>query len=202
MPANLTTVQVVNAALEQVAAQTTITDINDITSPAARAAKVVYAPTVEFLLRDLEPDFARFNATLTPYGGTPPARWPYWYLLPADCMRVLQVLPVIAVLATLDPNDPKPILFDVATAADGTLPTMASVILCDQGPGALINYISSTPTEAQWDAAFTDAVIRRLANPLAMALSGRPDFARELLEQAGASGQMARSVDDSMIRGQ
>lgn len=194
MPTGLDSVTVVNAALEQIAAQTQITSLGD-GSPAANAASVVYSLTVELLLRILEPDFARLNASLVTLAGTPPPRWAYQYTLPADCLRLLQVTPTAAVVAGLDPNDPQPTLFGVNMTA-----TPAAVVFTDQGAGALATYISSAITEAQWDSAFADTVVRRLANPLAMALSGRPDFARELLEQAIRSEQSSHASDDSMVR--
>ena len=61
-------------------------------------------------------------------------------------------------------------------------------------------YTSSAVTEAAWDSVFTDVVVlRRLANPLAMALSGRPGLRQDdPLEQSGAMmAQTAEAVDDS-----
>ena len=66
---------------------------------------------------------------------------------------------------------------------------------------ALAVYTSSDLTENDWDAMFTMAVVRQLANPFAMALEGRPDYARELLAQALQYEQMAELDDESSSKG-
>ena len=194
MPAGLTQLAVVNEALQFVAAQTTVTSLTDPQQPAGIYAAVVYAPTVQLMLRELDPDFARYTATLTLSGAaTPVAPWAYEYLYPADCVRLRQVAPPAN---GYDPLDPQPIRanvsFDIISAVN------TKVILTNQ-VNALAVYTSSTVTEVQWDSSFTDAVVRRLANPLAMALSGRPDFAREILEESAKMASSAYGVDEGML---
>ena len=185
--------QVVNIALEQIAAQTQITSLSD-GSPAANAAEAVYAPTVQLLLRELDPDFSRKTAALALSGVvTPILPWSYEYVYPADCLRMRQVRPPAN---GYDPNDPQPVRWNVAYEAAGS---SRKVVLANQ-VNALGVYTTSSVTEAQWDAVFTDAVARRLANPLAMALSGRPDFAREILEESARVAQTAEMVDESAVR--
>lgn len=188
MPTGLTSAIVVNEALQQIAAQTTITALNDGSS-AANYASVIYAPTVEVLLRELDPDFARVSAALglisAPAAVLP---WGYEYTYPATAIRLRQVQP-----PTYDPFDPQPVRANVGF--DGG----QKVILTNQA-NAIGVYTSSAITEVQWDAAFADAVVRRLANPLAMALSGRPDFARTILEQSMQMAETAEAVDDSGFR--
>lgn len=195
MPTGLTTAQVVNSALEQIASQIQITSLTD-GSPAAKAAATVYSPTVSLLLREIDPDFARFTAPLA-IAVTPPSYppWAYEYVYPADCLRLRQVRPLAG--GILDINDPQPIRANVAFDIIAAVST--KVILTNQ-VNALAVYTSSTPAEAQWDAVFADAVVRRLANPLAMALSGRPDFAKEILMQSAQMASTAEAVDDSGFR--
>ncbi len=192
-------VQAVNAALEEIVAQTQITALND-GSPAANAANVVYVPVVQLVLRELDPDFARFTAALTLSGAvTPVPPWAFEYLYPADCIRLRQVRPPLSGAGSLsDPNDPKPI---PANVAFDTISAQATKVILTNQQNALAVYTSSSVTPAQWDSAFFDAVVRRLANPLALALSGRPDLATESLQQAGAAAQAAEAVDDAMITG-
>lgn len=194
MPTGLSVQQVVNSALEQIASQAQITSLTD-NSPAANAAQVVYGPTVNLLLRELDPDFARFTAALVASGAaTPVPPWAYEYLYPSDALRLRQVRPAVG---SYDPSDPQPVRANVAFDLIATVPT--KVILTNQ-VSALAVYTTSQVTEAQWDSVFTDAVIRRLANPLAMALSGRPDFAKEILQQSAQMAQTAEAVDDSGFR--
>lgn len=198
MPTGLTSTIVVNAALEQIAAQTQITSLAD-GSAAAKAANVVYVPTVELMLRELDPDFARFTAPLTLSAAIAPVvPWAYEYLYPSDMLRLRQVRPPGSGTGSLsDPNDPVPIRANVAF--DTISAVVTKVILTNQ-VNALAVYTSSQITEAAWDSVFADAVIRRLANPLAMAASGRPDFAEKILMQSAMMAQTAEMVDDSGFR--
>lgn len=198
MPAGLNSVDVTNSALEQIASQVQITSLTD-GSPAAKAALVVYAPTVQLMLRELDPDFARFTKALTLSAApTPVPPWAYEYLYPDDMVRLRQVRPPGSGSGSLaDPNDPVPVRANVAFDIIATVNT--KVILTNQ-INALAVYTSSLVTEAQWDSVFADAVIRRLANPLAMALSGRPDFAEKILMQSAQMAQTAEAVDDSGFR--
>lgn len=186
---------VVNAALELIASQTKITVLND-GSPAAIAATVVYAPTVNLMLREIDPDFARFTKALALAvnpSQVPP--WTYEYGYPTDCIRVRQVRPAAGAYSA---NDPQPVRWNVAL--DTITAVQTRVILTNQ-VNALAVYTTNSVSEAQWDSVFADTVIRRLANPLAMALSGRPDTAKELIEQAAAMAQTSSAVDDAMITG-
>jgi hypothetical protein len=199
VPAFNSSASVVNAALEQVAAQTQITSLSD-GSPAALAASVIYIPTVQLMLRELDPNFARYTLALTlSTAPTPVVPWSYEYLYPADCVRLRNVRPPGSGTGSLaDPNNPSPIRSNVAFDLIASVAT--KVILTNQ-VNALAVYTTSLVVEADWDAAFSDAVVRRLANPRARALSGRPDFAKELLEESAAMAATCERVDESSFRG-
>ena len=189
-----TILSVVNTSLELIASQTSIASLTD-GSPAAQAASVIYAPTVQLLMRELDPDFALYTKALTlSNAGTPVPPWAYEYLYPTDCVRLRQVRPTSG---AYDPNDPQPVRANVAFDIIANVNT--KVILTNQ-QSALAVYTSSSVPEALWDAVFADAVSRRLANPLAMALSGRPDFAKEVLMQSAQMAQTAEAVEDSGFR--
>lgn len=188
-------VQVINYALELIASQTQITAIND-GSPAAVAAQTVYGPTVNLLLRELDPDFARAIKTLNLTNNPPPFQpWQFIYDYPADCLRVRQVVPQAG---TYDINNPFPVRMNVGFIA---LPAnvVARAIMCNQ-PNVQIVYTTSSVTESLWDSVFAEAVARRLGNPLAMALSGRPDVAKQLLEEATQIAMTGGAVDESAMR--
>lgn len=190
--------QVVNAALEQIASQAQITSLAD-GSPAANMAAVIYIPTVQIIMREIDPDFARFTAPLV-IAVTPPnyPPWAFEYAYPANCVRLRQVRPPASGTGALvDVNDPHPIKANVAFDIIATVNT--KVILTNQA-NALAVYTSSSVVEAQWDSTFADAVVRRLANPLAMALSGRPDFAKEVLATSAQMTQTAEMVEESGFR--
>ncbi len=62
---------------------------------------------------------------------------------------------------------------------------------------ALAMYTSNLATEAMFDSAFAEAVSRRLGNAVSMALAGRPDFAKELLQEAEQYSQLAETIDEN-----
>lgn len=195
MPAGLTQNQVIDTALQQIASQSVVEQNPQI----AALAATIYAPTVQLLLRELDPDFARRTATLALSGAaTPIVPWAFEYLYPGDSARLRQVRPPTSGPGALaDPNDPQPVRANVAFDIISGVNT--KVVLTNQ-QSALAVYTSTSVTETVWDAVFTDAVIRRLANPLAMAISGRPDFAKTILEQSAAMAMTAENVDDSGFR--
>ena len=198
MPAGATSVTVTNEALQFIASQVRITALNDGT-PAANAATICYVPVVELMLREMDPAFARYTFTLAASTLTPiPPPWSFAYAYPTDCLRLRQVRPPGSGPGALaDPNDPTPVLANVAVGLVSAAPV--KVILSNQ-QNALAVYTTSLVTEVQWDAAFQDAVVRRLANPLAMALSGRPDFAATILQQSTMMAQSAEAIDEGGFR--
>lgn len=194
MAAPYSTVEVVNTALELIAAQSRITSLTDGSAP-ANAAQVIYQPVVQLMMREMDPAFARFTATLTLSGAvTPVPPWAFEYFYPADCVRLRQIRPVAG---SYDINNPQPIRANVAFDIIANVNT--KVILTNQA-NALAVYTSSTPPESLWDGVFAEAVSRRLANPLAMALSGRPDFAKEILEESSRVAATAEAVEDGSFR--
>lgn len=177
-----TSVDIVNRALALIDDQDEIAAFNDGT-PAGDAAGLLYTATVQMLLRRLDPEFARTRVALVLAVGTVmPDPWTYAYQYPATCIRLRQVAPMPG---QYDPNDPQPVRAEVSWDA-----VAGKVILTNQ-QSAVGVITSSTPNENLWDANFAEAVMRRLANPLAMAVAGRPDFAREVLEEAQADAQRA-----------
>lgn len=195
-----TSADVVNRALELIDSQATITSLDD-GSIEANAAKVVYSAIVQLLLRQTQPDFSFTTAALV--GASYPIRpippWLNEYIYPADCLRARQVRPPPAGTtgAAADPFDPLPVLAQIGFDPNGGgTGTLAKVILTNQ-QNAWLSYTTSAVVESQWDPAFSEAVSRRLANPLAMAIAGRPDFAREVLEESERYAGMSELADDS-----
>lgn len=181
---------IVNQSLEMIGAQTRITALTD-GSLAANAAQVLFQPTVNVVMREVDPAFARRTAALALSAAvTPVTPWAFEYLYPSDCLRMRQVRPAAG---GYNVDDPQPVRASVAVDVIAAVPT--KVILTDQA-NALIVYTSSIPTVAEWDSGFTEAVVRRLANPLALALAGRPDMARELLDEAERYSQLSEAIDE------
>lgn len=187
---------IINRALEFSGGQVQITGTNPTFdgTPAGNAAGVLYSPAVQLLLRELDPDFARTAASLSAQAnGTLIAltKWTQEYTYPATSLRLRQIRPA---KASYDALDPQPILADVAfdpLSSGGP----AKVILTNTA-SAIAVFTTSAVTEAQFDAAFAEALARLLANPMSMALAGRPDYARELLDQADKFAQRAELSEE------
>jgi hypothetical protein len=190
-----TSTAVVNNALEMIGQQVQIESLTD-GSIAANAANEVYAPIVQLLLRQLNPDFAYALAILTPAAQVT-SPWAYEYIYPADCMRALQVRPPSGGAGALDdPFDPQPVAAKVGYDPQGGAGLVPAKVIFTNQQNAWLNYTTSNVTEAQWDPSFAEAASRRLANPLAMALAGRPDFAREILEESERFAGVAEFSDE------
>ena len=194
----MTPADVVNQAIEYSGNQASVTYAGGVwggQAAAANAAAVLYVPTWQMVARQLDPDFARRTLPLTVVGGTLPPGWAYEYGYPADCLRLRCLAPAPG---SYDPFDPQLIRGNVALDVIGSTPTQ--VIFTNQ-QGALGVYTSSNVTEDQWDTLFLQSVARQLANPMSMALEGRPDYARELLAQALQYEQMSELDDESSTGG-
>lgn len=150
------------------------------------AAVQLYEPAVEFLLRQQDWEFARQVVNLT-QSGTPPLQWTFQYLYPTDCVRVRQVVP-----ASWDINDPYAVRWDVGSAIIASVETR---VLWTTEVNAQLVYTTDNVTEDEWDPMFAEQMVRYLGSMLVMPIGGRPDFAREFLNQAGGVGIAGRDRD-------
>jgi hypothetical protein len=190
---------IVNYALEMIASQAQITALNDGTVE-GDAAGVIYQPTLQLLMREMDPDFARTTAALTAAATTSPLPpFAYEYVYPADCLRARQVAPPPAGTtgALADPFDPLPIPSEVAYDPNGGGASMPAKVILTNQQNAWLSYTTSNANEADMDAAFIEAFARRLGSPLAMAIAGRPDFANAILEQSERYAGLAELVDEN-----
>ncbi len=181
---------IINRALTEIAARQPIVNLTD--SAAGVAAAQLYQPAVETLLRQEDFEFSRTDQFLVDTGRTAPFGYLYTYLYPADCLRIRQIH-----METWDHNDPQPVTWTVGKAFD--VPN-TPVIWCNLPPhttgnGAAITYTTNAVTEDEWDSIFTEMVVRYLGSMLILPVGGRPDFARELLGQAGGLGGAGRDRD-------
>jgi hypothetical protein len=60
---------------------------------------------------------------------------------------------------------------------------------------AQLVYTTDNVTEDDWDSMFTEQMVRYLGSMLVMPVGGRPDFAREFLNQAGGVGIAGKDRD-------
>jgi len=157
------------------------------TSPAGRAAALLYAPCVAYVARQFEWDFARTTIALVASGNVPPDPWTQEYLYPAAAVQVWQ----IKAASLADPNDPTPTNWLRGNTLVGG--TQTSVIWTDVATAVAI--YNDNPGPAVWASDFREAVTRLLASEFAIALAGRPDTSAVLLQSAGQVGSGARTRD-------
>jgi len=152
-------------------------------STAGKAAAQLYAPCVAAVQREFEWDASRNTIALVASGNVAPYPWSYEYVYPGNGIEVWQVMPT----SGIDPYDPLPINYVVANAVVGA--AQARVIHTDLSPAQAV--YNNNPNENTWDAGFREAVVRRLASELAMAISGKPDFAQVMIDSGGQAEGMA-----------
>lgn len=183
-----TAADIVNRALEMIGSQVQVTGSNPTFdgTVAGNAAGVLYTPAVELVMRESNPSFARRTAALVAAAGSPITPWTQKYTYPADCMRMRALRP-----ASYSANDPQPVRGAIAFDSVAALK-----VIVTNAASALAVYTSNAVVESQFDPSFCEALARKLANPLAMALQGRPDFSRELLAEAQQYESMAELIDE------
>lgn len=173
-------VDIVNQAIEMIGDDQPLVTGNFPTfdnSPGGKAAQLLYGPCIATVARQFGWDFSRNFVALVPTGNTPPLGWTFEYLYPSMGVEIRQLmLPTIT-----DPNNPLPTTWNVGNAVVSTVP--AKVIWTNLA-GALAVF-TNQPGPDLWDPLFRESVVRLLASELAVAITGKPDSSRDLLEQSG-----------------
>jgi len=156
-------------------------------STAGKALQVLYAPCVATVQRQFGWDASRRLVTLALSGNPGNVLWPYEYLYPANGIQIWQLVPSVIT----DPNNPLPTTYSVGNTLVGGVQTK---VIWSSLQNAMANY-NNNPTEAVWDAAFREAVVRLLASELAMAIAGKPDASQGYLQSGGAFEKIAEERD-------
>lgn len=158
-------------------------------SPAGVAASYLYPLAVNTVLRQFGWDFSRNFFTLAPSGNIAPPGWSFEYVYPPIAAEVWQLF---RGAAEIDPNNPIPYNFSVGNTLVGGVQTK---VIWAQFAN-MVAVLNNSPSEAVWDAGFIMAVARLLANGIAMAIGGKPDLARQMLETGSAFEQLAETRQD------
>lgn len=152
------------------------------------AAGALYNGVVGTVAREFGWDFSRNMVALVLTGNVAPFPFTYEYAYPTNGIQVRQVSPA----ALADMNNPLPVNYTVGNTLVGLVQT--KVIWANFTPARAA--FTNQPSESLWDPLFTESVVRMLSSELAMALAGRPDFSRELLEGAQAFEKMGEGRQD------
>lgn len=144
------------------------------TEKAAVAANYLYPSCVQTVARQYGYDFSRGVAALVMSGNSPPIGWTFEYLYPTNGIEVRQVIPP----SQSDPNNPTPVRWTVGNATVSA--SLTRVIWSNTTTASVV--FTNQPTPDQWDAGFTEAVVRLLGSEMAMALAGKPETAKMIFE--------------------
>lgn len=150
-------------------------------STAGKAAQQLYYLAVRAVGRQHTWDFARSWVPLVV--STNPGPFPNGfsneYRYPVNAVQVWQLTDDFS---SGDPNNPAPVNWMVGNALEGV--DQIRMIWCNfANARALVN---NMPAESMWDPLFQMAVVRLLANAMAMAIAGKPDVAQAMLESGSA----------------
>ena len=181
---------ITNRALVEIGGQATVSGtVPNLTGGggASGYANTVYESLVLMILRDQDFEFARRTAVLAVSGNVPAAPWQFEYVYPDDCVKIRQVVP-----ATQSEFDPQPVQWSVYESIGTSNP---GKVIGTNELNAQIVYTTSDVTEDQWDSMFAESMVRMLASSLAMGNAGRPDVAREKLQEAGGIMQAGEGRD-------
>lgn len=156
-------------------------------SPIGIAAGVLYAEAVATVGREHGYDFSRNIAQLSSTGNPPPPPWRAEYLYPTNGIQVRQLM-----MAQPDPLNPIPVNYTIGNTLVGSTPR--KVIWANISNALAV--FTNTPPESLWDSLFTQAVVRLLANGLAMATQGKPETAQSSLQESMAFEQLGEKRND------
>ena len=151
-------------------------------SAAGIAAAALYGSCVSTVARQFGWDFGRNQVALATSGNAAPLGCAYEYLYPSLAVEVQQIVPP----AIADPNNPLPQNWSVGSALVSGVPTK---VIWSNEQAALAVFTNpqlSNPTV--WDPLFREAVVRLLGSEMAIAVAGKPDTSRDLLESASGFG--------------
>jgi hypothetical protein len=145
----------------------------------ARVVKLLYPRVVDAVLRDHKWRFAVKQASIPQLAGAPIWRYARRFQLPTDpyCLRVLRVSTEAPELGNTTPWElqGREILTDATTVN--------------------IEYIARVTDPQQWDVAFLDALVERLASELAMPITNTPTIRGQLLQAYALKMDAAKSTD-------
>jgi hypothetical protein len=152
----------------------------DDQTPEGVTANLIYQDQVATLLRTNDWDFARKEAPLVATANTAPFPWQAEYLYPADGIQVRSLYP--------SPGSLSPFIAQPIRWAEGSniVSSVANRVLwCSLAtPVSCVYTWNAIGAEDTWDSSFVEAVICKLGAVFCLAIAGRIDTHRELMDEA------------------
>lgn len=179
-------VQIAKLALQHIGDRYDITAMDEA-SPEAEQVNLIFDDVRDMVLRSHPWKWAVKHTSPSALAGTVPGQWDYMFTYPSDALKVLNIV---------DPagRDKKPLKFDILVNGSGT-----KVIVCDVEEPEF-KYIFQVTDTAQFDASFVMALSLRLAQYLAVPLTGNVELAERmrLLADAEISAAMRENANEGV----
>lgn len=159
-------------------------DINSLTesSPEAEQVNLVFDDVRDMVLREHPWKFARKYTSPAQLSGTAPGNWDYMYAYPSDAMRIIRIV------NPLGDNQP-PIRFEIARNSDDV-----RVILSNESEPTF-EYTSRVTDPQQFDPQFVIALSYRLAQYIAIPITGDRQIMADMKQMADIEIGKARASD-------
>lgn len=163
----LTDTDICNLALAELGISEEITALTDDGNE-ARQCNRVYDKAVEFVLTECEWPFTTKIASLGLIQENPNDNWGYEYRYPSDCVLARRI-------ASGDPRPQSEPPFQLADDASG-------LVIWTNEPSACLEYNERVTTTTRWPLLFSEALSLKVAEMVAMPLTGDINIKRDLFQ--------------------
>lgn len=184
-----TPVTIANRALAEIAAQSTITSLDDPSTEAV-TCKIFYEPLRAMLMRAANWNFGKRQASMSLLGsrttGDSIGRWPFKYAYPVNCAR-LRFLNDQWGCGPLQSSR-----FDIQNEDFGI---ETRTVVLSNVPGATAVYTSEVRDPTLFDSMFEEAFVMALASKLVLPLSGNVGLKSSFIAAATDAVIAARASD-------
>jgi hypothetical protein len=174
-------VQIARLALQSIGDRFDIASLTEA-SPEAEQVNLVFDNVRDMVLREHPWKFARKYSTPASLSGVVPGNWDYMFSYPSDALRVLRIVNPLG-------DDQPPIRFEIARNSSD-----ARVILCNESEPTL-EYTQQITDPQQFDPQFITALAYRLAQYIAMPITGDRQIMADMKQLADAEISKAQATD-------
>jgi hypothetical protein len=177
-------VQIAKLALQHLGDRYDITSLDEAGTEAEQV-NLVFANVRDALIREHPWKFALRYYNPSALIGTPPARWGYMYTYPSDALKVWRIV------NPLDPHGDTlpPLKWSVARNANDT-----KVLLTDESAPEF-EYCKQVVDTGEFDANFDMALSYRIAEAIAMPITGDLSIKNSMAQEAAARTGTAKTED-------
>ncbi len=179
----VTEVQIAKLALQHLGDRWDITTLSEST-PEAEQVNLVFDNVRDMVLRSHPWTFATKFTSPTALAGTVPAQWDYMFTYPSDALRVTRIVNPLG-------DDQPPIKFAIAKNSSD-----AKVIMTNEEEPEF-EYIQQITDPAEFDPSFVTAFSYRLAQYIAIPITGDRELMRDMKILADTELSMAAAENSN-----